>query len=105
MSDFQKMADKAWVVKKKYNKIEPKKWGLEQDFMGLIKDVGDLSKILMVYQGYRDDLDGDARKILEHELVDVLWSIMVIAKKTDINLEKSFWKNMDALENRIDNKK
>lgn len=100
-NNFQKIIDRALEIKAKYNKIEPKKWEVEQYFMGLIKDIGDLSKILMVYEGYRDDFNKDAKKALEHELIDVLWSIIVIADKTGVDLEKSFYKTMNDLDKRI----
>lgn len=103
-NNFQKIIKRALEIKTKYDKIEPKKWGVKQDFMGLIKDIGDLSKILMVYEGYRDDFDKDTKKALEHELIDVLWSVIVIANKTDIDLEKSFYKTMNNLDKKITEK-
>ncbi|MCK4745323.1 hypothetical protein KAS41_04635, partial [Candidatus Parcubacteria bacterium] len=93
--------NRALEIKTKYNKIEPIKWGLKQDFMGLIKDIGDLSKILMVYDGYRNDFNQDTKKALEHELIDVLWAIIVIADKTEVDLKKSFYKTMNDLEKRL----
>lgn len=102
-NDFKKMVGRALEIKAKYNKIEPKKWEIEQYFMGLVKDVGGLSKILMTYRGFRDDLNRDAKESLEHELVDIIWSVIVIADKAGIDLEESFYKTMDELNERINN--
>ena len=101
-NNFQKMMDKVVEVKAKYETIEPKTWGINQAFMGMVKDIGELSKILMAHEGYREDLDKDTKKALEHQLTDVLYSIMVIGDKTGIDLEKSFWETMEEIEKKID---
>jgi len=100
-NDFQKMINKAVEIKAKYNEIEPKKWQVEQGMMGLMTDVGELSEALMAYRGYRKDVNKDVKKILEHELSDVLFSIIIIAKKIGVDLEKSFWRTMEEIEKRI----
>ena len=67
----------------------------------MVKDIGDLSKLLMAYNSYRDSLDGEAKEKLKHELADVLYSLLVIANKTEVDLEESFWKTMDDIEKEI----
>lgn len=100
-NDFRKMTEKALEIRQQYSVTDSRRWEVEQVFMGMVKDVGDLSKILMSYGGYREDLVGDTKKKLEHELSDVLFSLMVIANKTEINLEESFWKTMNELEKKL----
>jgi NTP pyrophosphatase (non-canonical NTP hydrolase) len=100
-NNFQKIIDRAIEIRKEYDKIEPKKWEANQIFMGLAKDIGDLSKILMVRGGFRNDFNGNNKKSLEHELADILLSIIWIAQKTGIDLEKSFYKAADEIYNRI----
>ena len=98
MSDsFEKIAKRALEIKDAYVKNEPKQWDVEQIFMGLVKDVGDLSKILMVRGGYRHDFGGDAKERLEHELADILYSIIVLADKVGIDLEDGFNKTMSEI--------
>lgn len=101
--DFKEMINRAVEIREKYSKNDLKQWEIEQGFMGMVKDVGDLSKLLMVNGGYRKDLEGDVKGKLEHELADVLYSLLVIADKIGIDLEKSFWNTMDDLDRRIDN--
>ncbi len=69
---------------------------------GFVVDVGDLMKLVMIKEGYREGENVDER--LRHELSDCLWSILVLAKKYDVNLEKEFVKTMRELEKRIDEK-
>lgn len=100
-NDFQKMVKRAVEIKAKYKKIEPKPWGVEQAFMGMMKDVGELSKLIMIKKGYRTDSDKKLHAALEHQLSDILYSILIIADKTKVDLEKSFWRTMDEIEQRL----
>jgi len=99
-NNFQKMIDRAVAIKTKYHEIEPKKWGVEQVMSGLVTDIGDLNKIIMAYNGYRN-IEDEIEKKLAHELSDVLFSVFVLADKTGIDLEKEFDITMDELEKRL----
>jgi len=100
-NNFQDIINKAVEVREKYSQTSPKQWNVEQVFMGMVKDVGDLSKILMVNGEYRNDLDKDIKEALQHELADILYCIAVIADKTGVDLEKSFWQAMSEIENKL----
>jgi NTP pyrophosphatase (non-canonical NTP hydrolase) len=52
-----------------------------------------------VAEGVRAVEDAQAR--LEHELADVLWSVIVIAARCDVDLEAAFVGTMDALTGRL----
>lgn len=71
-------------------------WTREEIMQGFVVDVGDLMKLVMAKAGARhvDDVD---RK-LAHELSDCLWSVLVLARLYDIDLEKEFLRTMDELE-------
>ncbi len=58
-------------------------------------DVGDLAKLVQAHEGVRSI--EDAREALEHELADVLWSVMVIADRCGVDLAIAFEKTMDDL--------
>ena len=55
----------------------------------------------MAESGVRDI--PDARRKLEHELADCLWSILVLADVYDVDLERAFRRTMDELEQHIAN--
>lgn len=74
-------------------------WTVEQYMSGMIGDIGDLQKLIMAKQGYRHKEDID--QALEHELGDVLWSLLVISKELNINLETAFLKTMKELKGRF----
>ena len=63
---------------------------------GFVVDVGDLMKLVMAKNGARpvEDLE---RK-LAHELSDCLWSVLVLARLYDVDLEKAFLATMTDIE-------
>jgi len=67
--------------------------------MGLVGDVGDLVKLVQA-QNRKREIE-DSQEKLAHELSDCLWSILIIAKKYDIDLEKAFMETMDSLDKEI----
>jgi NTP pyrophosphatase (non-canonical NTP hydrolase) len=73
-----------------------KPWGLAERTQGFVGDVGDLAKLVMAKNGYRQYKDLDKR--LAHELADCLWSVIIIADEAGIDLEKSFFETMKEIE-------
>ena len=71
-------------------------WSLEELTLGLVGDVGDLAKLVQAHEGVRHIQD--YREGLEHELADVLWSLIVIAQRCGIDLEAAFSQTMDELD-------
>ena len=72
---------------------------VEQYMSGMVGDVGDLQKLIMAKCWYRYYEAVDQK--IEHELSDVLWSLLVIASTLDIDLEKVFIQTMTSLKERI----
>lgn len=66
---------------------------------GFVGDVGSLSKLIMMRQGYR--AGEDVEKKLSHELADCLWSVLVLADELSIDIVKAFGSTMDELANRF----
>ncbi|WP_438480789.1 MazG nucleotide pyrophosphohydrolase domain-containing protein [Oleiharenicola lentus] len=101
--DFSKISERAVEVRAAFATAERRKsgreWTREELMQGFVGDVGDLMKLVMAKAGARhiDDMD----KKLAHELSDCLWSVLVLAKAYDIDLEKEFLKTMDELETKL----
>jgi predicted kinase/NTP pyrophosphatase (non-canonical NTP hydrolase) len=70
-------------------------WNREEFMLGFVGDVGDLAKLVMAAEGARDMPGG--RAALEHELADCLWSVLVLARRYDVDLEAAFTRTMDEL--------
>jgi NTP pyrophosphatase (non-canonical NTP hydrolase) len=104
--EFQELVERAIQVRRKYEEKETElygaSWTSEEIALGFVGDVGDLTKLILAENGKRNI--PDARQKLEHELADCLWSIMVLSKLHDIDLEKSFLNTMAELEGYLSKK-
>ncbi len=66
---------------------------------GFVGDVGDLMKLVMAKAGARPIADVEAK--LAHELADCLWSVLVLARAYDVDLERAFLRTMDDLDTKL----
>lgn len=81
---------------KRFEQIECRKWGAEGALIELQKQVGELSKLVMVHEKYyfsgRDKLNkqyaSDKEKIAD-ELADIFYAIIRLARHYDIDLEQA----------------
>lgn len=71
-------------------------WSREEIMQGFVVDVGDLMKLVMAKAGARSVPDADRK--LEHELADCLWSVLVLARLYEVDLEAAFFRTMDELD-------
>ena len=99
--DFQNIIDRALTIRRLYEEKERQlygsPWTREEIALGFVGDVGDLAKLVMAENGKRE-IENSKEK-LEHELADCLWSVIVLAKLHDVDLEESFLETMEKLEN------
>ncbi len=101
--DISKFSERAIKIKEQYAVFQSDRyrpaWNVEDFAMGFVKDVGDLMKLVMAKKGIRevDDLD----EKLAHELSDCLWSILVLANEYSVDIEASFLKTMDEIQERL----
>lgn len=102
--ELRDLTKRAIEVRRKFVEYEKKKWGREwgneQIMEGFVSDVGDLMKIVMAKEGLREIENVDEK--LKHELMDCLWSILVLCERYGIDVEKSFLEEMDVIEKRLE---
>lgn len=103
--NFQQIIEQARIIRAKYAELEKnrngREWSGEELALGFMGDVGDLAKLIQAKEGIRsaDNVD----EALAHELSDCLWSVIVIADKYGVDLEKAMIKTMSELDNRLAN--
>jgi NTP pyrophosphatase (non-canonical NTP hydrolase) len=101
--EFQNLIDEALTVRKMYEEKEKQlygsAWTSEEIALGFVGDVGDLAKLILAENGRRNLTN--SKEKLEHELADCLWSIIVLSKLHDVNLEISFIKTMEGLKDHL----
>ena len=98
MSDITKLQNRAMEIRRRYNQLERSRgkepWDALQLAKGLKKDVSDLIAMLEI-----SELEPIK---VSHELADCLWSVLVLARKLDVDIERAFWTTMLELDNRLD---
>jgi NTP pyrophosphatase (non-canonical NTP hydrolase) len=98
--DFAGVGARALAIRELFERHERRSygrpWSLEELALGLVGDVGDLAKLVQAREGVRDIPNAAVK--LEHELADILWSVIVIADRCEIDLEAAFVRTMDELE-------
>jgi NTP pyrophosphatase (non-canonical NTP hydrolase) len=103
---YQELDKRAGEVRELYNQLNAKdghkKWGAGEYMEGFVGDVGDLAKLVMAKNGFRGGENVDEK--LGHELADCLWSILVLSRELNIDLEKEFEHSMNDLESKIKEK-
>ena len=103
MSDISDLQKRAEEIRAKYDEYNAKngqsQWNNIDYAAGLVGDVGDLVKLVMAAEGKRGAENLDAK--IRHELGDVLWSLLVIAGRYNINLEEAFHGTMNELDERL----
>lgn len=94
------MTDRALAIRTLYDGFERRsygrEWSTEELALGLVGDIGDLAKLIQAWEGVRT-VDEVGTK-LGHELADILWSVIVIADKCQVDLASSFSATMDEIE-------
>lgn len=97
MSDIKILEQRAMEIRRKYNALQKgqgkEPWDAVKLARGFKKDVSDLLVIIE-----QDIVD---RKKLSHELGDCLWSVLVIARKLDVDVERAFWTTMGEIDERF----
>ena len=101
--EFQKLINRAMDLRRQYAVKEKQLYGspltAEDIAQGFSGDVNNLVKLLMAEHGKREI--ANSKEKLESQLAHCLWSVIVLAKMQDIDLEQSFMEAMDRLENHL----
>ena len=101
--EFSQLSERAMQVRQRFSTAETKthgrSWTREEIMQGFVVDVGDLMKLVMAKNGARSIDDADRK--LAHELSDCLWSVLVLAKLYEVDLEKEFLATMAGLEAKL----
>lgn len=101
--ELQKLINRAMDLRSQYEKKERQLYGspstAEDIARGFLGDVNVLVKLLQPERGKREILN--RREKLGSQLSHCLWSVIVLARMHDIDLEQSFMEAMDRLENHL----
>ncbi|MFE7038981.1 MazG nucleotide pyrophosphohydrolase domain-containing protein [Streptomyces atratus] len=101
--DLDELKRQAIRIHDRYDELNRRErgrvWTRSEFMLGFVGDVGDLAKLVMAEDGARENLGG--RAALEHELADCLWSVLILAHRYNVDLERVFHRTMAELDERI----
>jgi len=101
--ELQKLVNRAMDLRAQYEKKETQLYGspaTDEDIAeGLLGDANNLVKLVMAEHGKREILHSTEK--LGSHLSHCLWSVIVLAKMHNVDLEQSFMGTMDKLENHL----
>ena len=101
--ELQKLIYRAMDLRNQYEKKEKQLYGApstDEDIAeGFLGDVNNLVKLVKAQHG-KGAIPNSAEK-LGPQLSHCLWSVIVLAKMYNVDLEQSFMETMDKLENHL----
>jgi NTP pyrophosphatase (non-canonical NTP hydrolase) len=104
--DIVALTEKAMSLRERFGENArrngQREWSREEVMQGFVGDVGDLMKLVMAKSGARD-ISGLDQK-LRHELADCLWSVLVLAKLYQVDLEKEYLLMLDSVAAKLESK-
>ena len=110
-NSFEEAIKKTREIIRRFEKIEGKKWGVEGSMIELIKQIGDLSALVMAQEGYypkNRGLDNPkylvTKEKIGDELADLLFILIRLADLYGIDLEKAHYKALTCAGNYLSSK-
>jgi len=101
--NIEQLTEKVLKIKKLYSEYEIKKsykpWTVEETIVGLASDVGDLGRLVLAKEGFREMPDLD--KNIEHELAELLYTTLLLSSHYRIDLERAFLDETTRLEEKL----
>ncbi|MFV0480389.1 MAG: hypothetical protein ACK5LP_00220 [Campylobacteraceae bacterium] len=89
--------DKSMQIRELYQSFEKKKlgtiWSVEEDMLAFLSDAGVVARLTMAHE--KRWLHEDFENELKYKVSECFWWLMVISKRMDIDLEKSFLEFID----------
>ena len=102
---FQEIIDRSLTVINEFKTVEKRPWGAEAILIELMKQVGELSKLVMVTEKYymagRDNVPEyqSSKEKIGDELSDIFFMTIRLANHYNIDLEKVHLQELDIATN------
>jgi NTP pyrophosphatase (non-canonical NTP hydrolase) len=99
--DLTEASDLARRVRALYHQIEEhhegSPWSAKDDMLGLVNDVGTLSRLVMATEG-RWVPDGDVPALVRGKLAECLWWVLVLADRLDVDITDAYEVKLGEIE-------
>jgi hypothetical protein len=94
-------SERARGIRELYHRLEldsmGRTWTVEQDMLGLVGDVGLVSRLVLAAEGTWPR-GGDVPAELQHKLAECLWWILVLSDRLGIDISETYEAFADRLE-------
>ncbi len=83
----------------------PQKMGVEERFIDLVEEVGELAQAILITRGKKYTNDPRKQKTIEDvadALSDILFNLIVLADGLEIDLEREYQQMLKRLQERLD---
>ncbi len=75
-------------------------WGVKDDMLGLVNDVGTVARLVMASEG-RWAPEGDVPTLLQGKLAECLWWILVLADRLDVDIAEAYGTTLGGIEEHL----
>jgi hypothetical protein len=104
--EITEATDLARRVRALYHRIEERTegspWQTKDDMLGLVNDIGNLSRLVMATEG-RWAPEGDLPTLLRGKLGECLWWILVLADRLDVDITDACKSTLGDIEAHLEN--
>jgi hypothetical protein len=88
-NNFEDIINRSLEIRKKYHELEVQhhgsEWSVEEDALAFLTDAGLVGRNIMSQQQRWPKADSQSE--LEHKLAESIWWLIVLAKRTDIDIK------------------
>jgi NTP pyrophosphatase (non-canonical NTP hydrolase) len=99
--DLSEATETARRVRALYHQLEGRhegrRWSAKDDMLGLVNDVGTLSRLVMASGGQWAP-EGDVPELLRGKLAECLWWVLVLADRLDVDITDAYQAKLGAIE-------
>ncbi|MBE2320914.1 hypothetical protein DVA67_033465 [Solirubrobacter sp. CPCC 204708] len=102
--DLTEATATAHRVRSLYHQIEERfegsPWTVKDDMLGLVNDVGTLSRLVMATEG-RWAPEGDLPELLRGKLAECLWWVLDLADRLDVDITEAYTTTLTGIEHNL----
>jgi NTP pyrophosphatase (non-canonical NTP hydrolase) len=105
--DIATASEQALRVRRLYHQLEERfegsAWTVKDDMLGLVNDIGTVSRLVMASEG-RWAPEGDVAEQTAGKLAECMWWILVLADRLDVDLDVAYGTTMDRIEAHLESR-
>jgi len=103
--EIQAATARAMHIRALYHQLEERHegsaWTTKDDMLGLVNDIGALSRLVMAAEG-RWIPDGDLTEQTTGKLAECLWWVLVLAQRLEVDIDVAFETTMHRIQTHLE---